>query len=42
MDPQRSDEHEPSFLQTMKWAAVMMLGTLILAAITIPLLRLFG
>ena len=35
------DDAEPSFWTTMKWAAVMILVTLVVAAITIPILRWF-
>ena len=33
---------ETGFLASMKWSAVMLLLTLAVAAITIPILRLFG
>lgn len=32
---------EPSFLATMKWAALMLVATLVIAAIAIPILRWF-
>jgi hypothetical protein len=33
---------EPGFLATLKWSAVMMVVTLVVAAVSIPILRWFG
>jgi hypothetical protein len=33
---------EPGFLTTLKWSAVILLLSLLVAAISIPLLRWFG